>query len=230
MIALITSTIHPPNEPIYGEMRSRFTPETRLAQTQRTVASLITAGITSIVIADNSVREFERDEIERLGRVRLLQYHQFPFKNKGISEAYLVLSAVRELPDEEQILKISGRYEIAGALDLGDNDLGVKFDEDQRGISTRAYMARNRVILEQFLRASLQEMFRFPFRIVGPRSFFRVLRNSVSAHDSYCYYDPTIGLETAAAEAIKRGDWRVKSFPHLGISGKLATSQDAIAE
>lgn len=232
MVALVSSTVFPPEEPVYGEVRSRFDHEARLRQTIETVRSLQRVGISEIYVADNSGRAWQQAAATELEPARVFVFDQFPFHNKGISEAYLLLRVLSEIPKDQAIMKISGRYKLVDSPpELGDADFAVKFSKDNRSVSTRAYLVRNRCLFEQLVKATLQEIFCYGSRIVGPRSLIRVLRNTFSPLDnSYCYYDPSIGLELAVANVLRRAQWRVRRLPVLGIQGEIATVAESVSE
>src|ERR1043166_7210271 len=97
-IAIISSTIVPPSIEHYGGNHARWTPEERLEQTRGSIRSLVELGIDDIYLADNSGGSW-RDGMDRElrpARVRVFSHHQY--RNKGISELYLLLAALPGIP------------------------------------------------------------------------------------------------------------------------------------
>jgi hypothetical protein len=196
------------------------------------VESLLKFGISQIYLVDNSPRDCFIAPERALDPARILHYDLFPFQNRGLAEALMLLTAICELPESSPIFKLSGRYTLTAAPpNLQGADVAVKLDDNGRTISTRAYLSRNRDILEQLMKSALCEMFKYPFRVAGPRSLLRLIRNAgFPTRDTYCYYDPPIALEFAAAQALARGSFRVRNVPTLGIEGRLAVTGERIVE
>src|SRR6267143_4625635 len=173
MVALVSSTIFPSDERLYGGDRSRLSFTERLDETIATVNSLVRCGITSILIADNSGRRWDAEVTERLKPARTLIFDHPNFRNKGIAELYLILVALQHLDANVPIIKLSGRYILQRAPVISPSaDLLVKYRDRHRTVSTRCYVAANRTVLQDFATEVLRQVYRSPYRIVGPRSLF----------------------------------------------------------
>jgi hypothetical protein len=226
VVGLISSTIYPSDAPMYwGTPRQSIPAGERLEQTRQTVASLVRAGISDIFLADNSGERWVAGTEEQLGPATVYVYNQFQFQNKGISEIYLLLSALEHLPEQTPILKISGRYYLTDGLkfELDESDVAAKFMPyagTQLLMSTRCYMVKDRETYARFLKATLRDLYGYPARIVGPGSLLRILRNSLfPARDDAPYDDPLQPIEVAAARALIRFGYNVKQVDALGIEG-----------
>jgi len=232
MIAVVSSTLFPGQSPLYGGTRSHFTDAQRLEQTRATVASLVDAGYRHVFVADNSPDRWPVDE-GTLHPATVQRFrHQHQFRNKGISELFLLRSVVEHLPADVPIVKLSGRYRIASAVDLkpGDADVSVKWDS-HGGISTRCYAVRNREVYARFLDDTLNEVYGHQARVRGPRSLVDVVRRSLwPAQDRTCYFDPNESIERAAGRALNRRGYVVRAVDELGIEGEIAVSSDHIRE
>lgn len=209
----------------WGSPRTIIPAQERLEQTRKTIASLVRAGITDIFLADNSGGNWADGTEELLQPAKVYFYNQFQFQNKGISEIYLLLSALEHLPEETPILKISGRYYLSDSLRFGleGADVAAKFipyAKTQLWMSTRCYMVKNKEVYARFLRETVRDLYAYPSRIVGPGSLLRILRNSIfPERDDAPYDDPLQPIEVAAARVLKRADYRVKQIEVLGIEG-----------
>lgn len=229
MIGVVTSTIFPPSTGIYDGRRSYFSPEERLAQTQQTIQSLLEAGISSVLLFDNSGESWIKgtENLLKSASVHLLNTYQY--KNKGISELYLLLEAMGSLPPDVPILKISGRYILCGGgnFDLGGADILCKIykqSHSHRSMSTRCYVVRNRDTYQSFIGQVLRELFGYQARIVGPRSFYRIVKNSITPGAvDYPYEDPAHSIEDACAQVLKSYKYKVKQVERLGVEGLVAT-------
>lgn len=233
MIALVSSTIFPGDAPVYAASRSLFSPEERLVQTRRTIESLQAHGFSDIYLADNSGTNWMAGTEDRLAPARVFNFSHHQFQNRGISELYLLLEMLDALPDDRPILKVSGRYALKNnvAHELGSADVAAKWMTDNRTISTRCYMVKNRRLYRRFLEDTLNELYGHAARIVGPRSLIRILKNSLSpATDASAYFDPTTSIEGAAAAALSRQHYSVVRLTDLGLEGEIATSRDRICE
>jgi hypothetical protein len=209
----------------WGSPRTSISQAERLEQTGKTVASLVQAGVTEIFLADNSGEQWVAGTEESLRPAKVYVYNHFQFQNKGISELYLLLSVLAHVPPETPILKISGRYYLKNGLDgeLEDSDVAAKFIEYRKSkfmMSTRCYMVKNREVYEKFLRGTLRELYGYSARIVGPGSLLRIFRNSLfPKRDEMPYDDPVDPIEVAAARALKKYNFKVRSLERLGIEG-----------
>jgi len=226
MLGLISSTIYPSDLPLYwGGPRTCIPSQERLEQTRTTIESLQEAGINRIILADNSGSNWVSGTEEFLAPADVHVFNQHQFQNKGISEIYMLLGVVNFIPSDTPILKISGRYYLTDgfAHQIGDDDLVVrvtKHDGENQWMSTRCYLARNAVVFERFLRAVLRDLYGYGARIMGPRSFLRILRHSVLPYEpGYPYDDPVSSIEVPAARVLKSHHFRVRRVHTLGIQG-----------
>ena len=230
MIAIVSSTVAPSPLPSHDGARTTLSSDLRLEQTRGTVASLLAMGVRDIVVADNSAGTWLRDRATALAPARVLSFDQPPVRNKGIGELWLLLGSVDALPEDEPILKISGRYRIGShtelALRAGD-DIAAKVHRNglTEEVSTRCYLMRNRGIAARLWERSLDEMYAERSRIVGPRSLVRIIRNSVLPDlDAFHYGDPnTISVEQATLIATRRLRLRLRSVANLDIEGTLGS-------
>src|SRR2546430_2627591 len=99
MLALVSSTIFPGETPLYwGGPRNCISSSERLEQTKRTIASLQTAGIAPIILADNSGRNWVSGTEKALAPAQVHVFDQHQFQNKGISEIYTLLDTLNLIP------------------------------------------------------------------------------------------------------------------------------------
>jgi hypothetical protein len=234
VIAVVSSTLFPSDDPIYGNRRSALTSEERIRQTQASVESLVRCGYGPIFIADNSVGGWRPETDAQLAPA---QVHRFPsayqFRNKGLSELFLLLQMVDELPPDEPLLKLSGRYSVRDNISaqLNGADVAAFWDPVNGGISTRCYMLRDRTVFKRLLEDTLNEEYGHATRISGPRSLVRIIRNSIRpAEDDSRYFDPPDSIEQAAARALARRGYRVQRLPALGVDGVVGSSGERIRE
>lgn len=235
MIALVSSTLVPPPVECCDGARSVFTPAERLAQTRATVDSLLALGFSRVVVADNSPGWDPAIE-PALAPAEVWRIGVPVFRNKGLSELYLLQAAAGRLPAEEPVVKVSGRYSLSRDLlaELGDADLAVKsdgFGERHGAMSTRAYACRSVELYRRLLDRTLNEAYAHPARIVGPRSFVRIVRASLFPEkDGFTYNDPPHSIERVVVRAIKRMGLRVRFVSPLGVTGILAGSGQTVSE
>lgn len=236
MIAIISSTIYPPSKPIYDAIRTRFSPEERLEQTRHTVQSLLAAGLDDIYLADNSGDGWILGTEEHLRPARVHVYTQHQYTNKGISELWLLSSLLKHIPANTPLLKISGRYILTAAAPpiLGNAELGVKLERlglVNYSVSTRCYVVKDKEVYETFLKRTLCAVYGYWARIVGPRSFGRILKNSIMPKlDDFPYDDPSISIEVAAAHVLRKYNYRVAYFKTIGIKGALGATANVFIE
>jgi hypothetical protein len=230
VIAVVSSTISPSELPSHDGPRTTLSREARLEQTRGTIATLVAFGAKEIVIADNSPGTWLRERLSLLAPARVLHFDQPPIRNKGLGELWLLLGAVGYLPEDQPVLKISGRYIIGSGSELsleeGNDIVGKVNRTGNRGdISTRCYLMRDRSVAARLWQRSLDEMYAERTRIVGPRSLLRILRNSVHpGNDDFPYSDPnSISLEQAIFRAIRHLNLRLRPVEHLGVEGILGS-------
>lgn len=232
MIALVSSTIFPQQDDVYGGERSVFDHATRLSQTVETVRSLFHCGLQTVIVADNSGRLWQPDAVARLAPATVLVFDHPQFRNRGLSESYLLLAALEHLPANEPILKLSGRYTLDLVPDFDSElDILLKFRDNHQTVSTRCYVTRNRDVLRQYLTGILQEVYGSRSRIVGPRSLIRTVVTSICPKkDDYPHHDPTVSIEWAGARVIAHKRWQVRDVASLHIQGALGLTGEQIVE
>ena len=225
-VAIISSTIAPANSEHYGGLAAQYDPALRLEQTRGTVESLTALGVREIYLADNSGANWQDGMEEAVKPARVQVFSQHQYCNKGISELYLLLAALPQLPTDRPIIKLSGRYQLSRRLDteLGESDFVVRewhgLSLSRCSVSTVAYAVCNRAVYDRFLRETLRDMFGFAARIVGPQSLLRILHNSLfPTQDAYPYDDPPGTLEHAAWRALKKQGCRLQTVESLGVEG-----------
>lgn len=223
MIAVVTSCINPKSTKYLN--RSYFSLEDREKQTVQTLKKLKEVGFRKIILADNSY-EYDFSKLEKaLTGVELIHLLQYQFANKSINEILILLSILDHIPDHTQIFKISGRYYPTGNFEMKlDNDIDFKvkpFDFNSRRpvISTRAYFVKDKEVYEEFLLNCLNEIYSYPYRIVGLRSLYTFIKEffnpSVRKHNY-------ISVEFAAARVLKYGKFKYSLTKMLNISGYIA--------
>lgn len=234
MIAVVSSTLFPGDGPAYGERRSAVAPEERVRQTQASVASLVRAGYPTIFLADNSTGAWPPGTEASLSPARVFRIQGVhEFRNKGLSELFMLLQLLKELPADVALLKLSGRYTLAANISdrLAGADVAARWDPVEGGISTRCYLVRDTSVFHRFLECTLNEVFGYPARIRGPRSFWRIVRNSLRPDaDATRYFDPPESIEQAAGRALQRGTFQVRRLDVLGVEGVLGGSGERFRE
>jgi len=226
MIAIITSTIFPPSESSYWNSRKEAKPEERFEQTLETIQSLIKYEIEHIYLCDNSGYGWTPELKDKVKPVELQLFGHYQFRNYGISELYMLKKGLCQLPEDESVLKISGRYRLTkDPRDyLGDADVAGRLYNPEtykkRTLSTALYCVKNSKIFSFIVDQALREIYASQCRIVGPGSLFRILKNSISrSGGEYSYEDPNTSIEGAIARVIKIKKLKVRHIPSLGIQG-----------
>ena len=227
MIALISSTIYPPDAPPGGRLAC-VAPEGRLQQTRGTVASLAALGFTEIYLADNSAERWRGPGEAYFAPARLLRLDTPELDNIGIAEAHLVRRALREVPEDRPILKISGRYLLTRRPDetLGGADIMARLYRHGRWqeMSTRCYAVRSKALHDAFLRQVLREIYSVPTRVAGPRSLARLVRGALLPRTvDYPYEDPPSSIERAAGTVLARRGWKVHAVDYLSVEGQAGS-------
>ncbi|MDB5145714.1 MAG: hypothetical protein JWQ66_4427 [Mucilaginibacter sp.] len=225
MIALITSCINPVEKNLQVK-RSHLNVDQRITQTIHTINKLADLPFSKVYLLDNSLSfDFNRLAGKVAGKPVIRHLQQYQFTNKGVNELLLLLSAITELPDDESIFKISGRY-YPNENFVCDLNKGCDFkfkDYDfysKRGtVSTRAYFVKNKLIYEEFLLACLTEVFSYPKRIMGPRSAFSALKQMVIPEISG---ESNTSIEFATARVLKGLRYRTQLMETIGIEGQIA--------
>lgn len=227
MIAVVSSTIAPSAAPSHDGARTTFSPAERLAHTRGTVDSLLAAGIADILIADNSAGGWEDSWTTSLAPAKILTCVQPAYRNKGIGEMHLLLATLSRLPATGPVLKISGRYRIgpqSPLLRATDGDVVARVYQQgrRREISTRAYLMRDRSVADKLWRRTLEEMYRQPNRIVGPRSLLAFARR-IFRGPTGDPKDPVASVELAAYAALRHLGLRLAAVDHLAVEGILGS-------
>lgn len=229
MIAVISSTISPSAQPGHDGPRTNIDAAIRLEQTAASVRSLLDLGFREIYLADNSTNPPDEKALSILSPARVRHFTHFPYRNKGIAEAFLLLALLPELPAGRPILKLSGRYRASRNLceHLGNADLAGLFSQPAGGVenlSTRAYAVRDRDFFGRFLHGTLDELYASPWRVVGPRSLLNLFKRVVRpARDRHPYSDPPGSLEISAARWLKNENARVNRLEKIGVEGVLGS-------
>lgn len=229
MIAIVSSTIAPSATPSHDGARTTFSAAERLTHTRETVASLVAAGVSDILIADNSPGGLEPAWHAALAPARLHSFPAPPFRNKGIGEMWLLLSALPLLPADRPILKLSGRYRVAPDSPLlaepSADVTGRAYGSGRRAeLSTRAYVLRDRSVAERLWPRTLDEIYARSARIAGPRSLLRLLAASLRpARDDHIYSDPPGSVELAIRDAIRHLGLSLRACEKIHVDGILGS-------
>jgi hypothetical protein len=223
MITVVTSCINP--ETNLNEPKSFLSLKEREDQTLYSLKKIKDVGLSRIILVDNS-QSYDFSSIENaISELEIIHLKQYQFKNKGLNELLMLLAIVEELPDDEPIFKISGRYYPDENFTLNfedDMDFKIKaYDfESKRGtISTRGYFVRNKKIYKEFLLKTLNEVFIYPQRIVGFRSLINQIKGIYNPNFSASL---ATSIEFAAARVIKNEQYTYTMTPIFGIEGKIA--------
>ena len=240
MIVVVSSTIFPPPNISESDPRSIFNSFERLEQTKETIASLLRCGYESIIIADNSGSRWVSGTEDALLPAKVIVYSQHQFQNKGISETIMLLSVLEQLPDNEPIIKISGRYNLNRNLDeeISGFDIAARIDNHPYKfgkrinlMSTRCYIIKNKAIFLSFLNSLIEEIYSYSSRIVGYGSFKRFILNQISAVNSnYSYFDPKLSVEAAGYFVVMKYKYKVNYLSHIGLCGKAGTFKGLVIE
>jgi hypothetical protein len=234
MIALITSCIDPVKERS-APIKSFFNTEERLGQTIHSINKLKTFPFRKIYLLDNSYKFDFPALADEVDGVLLRHFRQYQFGNKGINELLLLLAILEELPENEEIFKISGRYypdeNFVCQLDKGFDFKfkGYHFPSKKGTVSTRAYFVKNKAIYEQFLLKCLGETFSYTKRMVGLRSMIDALKQTIKPVLSS---ESNTAIEFAAARVLKSDGYKVKLTDRIGVEGQIAgfKNQERIKE
>ena len=228
MIAVLSSTIAPSTLPSHDGPRTNIDVEKRLAQTVESVRSLTALGFSDIYLADNSPA-LPPSATQLLAPARVFSFGHFPYRNKGVAEALLLLALAEHLPPDRPLMKLSGRYR--AGLNLCDTlhgaDLAGLFTgggNTAENLSTRAYAVRDRDTFTRFLQGTLDELYASPWRVVGPRSLLSLARRLMRpASDVYPYSDPLGSLEISAARWLRHSGLKIRKLEKLGVEGVLGS-------
>jgi hypothetical protein len=228
MLAVISSCLAPSPQPGHDGLRTNIPTETRIAQTVQSVTSLERLGFDEIYLADNSAEAPSANIIAQLAPARVFHFAHFPYRNKGVAEAHLLLALLPRLPEAKPIMKLSGRYRASIDLcaKLGGADLAGLFSGEGRveNLSTRAYAVRDRDFFQRLLLGTLDELYATPWRVVGPRSLLSLLRRVVMPRsDNYPYSDPLCSLEISAARWLERHQIAVTRLEKIGVEGVIGS-------
>lgn len=224
MIALITSTICPPPPTINTLYRSTIEPHQRLNETIQTIESLRMNGINNIFLFDNSGPFWLNEFDDKIKNCILIKINFCQFENKGLSELLLIKSAIPYLPENLPILKISGRYQL---INTSMFEYISKYDivckQYKNCISTRAYLVKNKNVLDGMISASLNSMLNYNSSIKGILSLFSIIRNTVWPYRKYKFHI-TVMLEVIMYKIITK-NFTIKNLDSIGIKGRIAGSR-----
>ena len=225
MIAVITSTL------FVNGAYSFFSNDERLAQTIKTIETLDRLNFSHIYLFDNSLKSANWELLLTFSpKLKIFHTPQYTFKNKGLSEALLVLNNLQHLPDDTPLFKISGRY--YPILDFIIPDFGVYPRIDFIGIgkilnekipfvSTRAYFVKNKLVLEGILVTAIEEMLSYSRSIHGIRSLYESIVLCLRPYVGTKYQ---LSLEQAVARILKINE-KFHLLEHIGIEGYIAGSE-----
>ena len=226
MIAIITSTLYPPDKSIFGEKRSAFSFVERHDQTRKTILSLLNVGYEEIFLLDNSDISYHPKIHDEFNDINVLTFDNYQFNNRSISEAILILNAMKYLPINREILKISGRYclnnnfikpaEMNYQVIAKGFSIGSKRKEQ---ISTRCYMVKDKALLEEIMLKALVVIYSSSYQIVGPRSFVKFITKKLQPGGDI---EPTYSIEMAVARVIRYNNIKVKFVDKIGVDGFIA--------
>jgi len=224
MIALITSTLFPPqgNSP-NTNYRNKLSSDQRIEQTFLTIDSLKKVGINEIYLFDNSGVNYISKIQTLFSDVNYITINSIQFENKGLSEIFLIKQGLDYIPAEKPILKISGRYRIS-KLELKEieKDFYCKKDGEEN-ISTRSYIVRNREVYDQFVTKVIGYMLNYNSRIRGPRSFMRIIKNSLPHSNISHLYHVELMLENAAWQVLSK-TFSFELLNNLNIEGTICNN------
>jgi hypothetical protein len=228
MLAVISSCLSPSTRPGHDGGRTNISAENRLAQTIGSVASLVRLGFTEIYLADNSAEPPTPEIVAQLSPARVTHFAHYPYKNKSIAEAFLLLALLPQLPKTRPVMKLSGRYQASMNLceKLGSADLAGLFSKSGRveNLSTRAYAVRDADFFARMLQGTLDELYATPWRVVGPRSALTLMRRILMPRrDNYPYSDPLCSLEISAARWLSRQRVQVRRLDKIGVQGVIGS-------
>lgn len=243
-IAIITSTISPPRSDLHGVESNLISPEHRFEQTQETIKSLITLGIEHIVLVDNSSNEESEKLLNLLTGIKIINSRSPQFRNKGLSELWMLQKSLEWIPENTPILKISGRYSLTKKLDkyldgavefvgrrYGRSEQKIREGMKYTHVSTVAYVVKNIEIFEKIINRTMNEVYGYASKIVGPMSFLRICRNSLFPfHDHYNYSDPSISIELGLARALDALKIHTNYVDSLGVEGRSGQNNEIFCE
>lgn len=228
MIAIVTSTIFPQPATQNAVYRGTIKGEERLNQTIETISSLTKNGLDKIFLLDNSHLPLSEHTIHLLSPARVLTFNMFQFKNKGLTELYMLLAGLKNIPEDTPIFKISGRYQLNQIIDHSAQgwDFMGKYDKETKTISTRAYYFKNKAIFEKVLLLALNYIYAYQHRIVGPKSLLKILRNAFRPDLNKLFYESSISIERGMGEAIDNLKLNIVNIDQLNVSGVSANPTD----
>ncbi len=236
MIAVVSSTLCPSTLPYNAGAGTCSSPDIRLRQTVETVSSLVQLGFPSIFIADNAPTAPADGTREQLLPAQIRHFPHFPYRNKGIAEARLLLALCDHLPADVPVLKVSGRYRLSLNLchELRGQAFAGLFIPGRLGleqISTRAYAVCDTSFLRRFLHGSLEEIYASPWRICGPRSLLGVLSQHLGKKSHPIdYSDPPAGIEICAARWLIKNHVAARRLPRIGVTGVIGSRKDNLID
>ena len=224
MIAVVTSTVKPAD----GINAGLYSYENRLLQTKKTLTQLQQHGFEAIYMIDNSPSLDQSVLLKIFADFNTVKFYhvvQYQFANKGINELLMLLYISDKVVPNVPVFKISGRYSPTSLFNTHPfADFAVKgYDFYSRSgvISTRGYWVKDAGTLQRFLLSCLQEIFAYPQRITGIRSF---INKACRAFFNKKFSPVNISVEFAAANVLKKEKYKVTQVTHMGIEGMVAGS------
>lgn len=224
MIVIVSSCIKPLQNGV--QLKSYLSVADREMQTLFTLEKLEAYHFSKVILVDNSV-DFDFSNIKKkFENVEIVHIKQYQFENKGLNELLMLLAIVDELPNNEPIFKISGRYYPNEAFKA---TIGTSFDFRVRGydfgtkrgnISTRAYFVKNKQLYKDFLLKTFNEVFLYPGRIVGLRSLIKAMIASVRKPLFFPNFNASI--EFSAARVLINDNYTLDVTDSIGIQGEIA--------
>ncbi|MDX2067863.1 MAG: hypothetical protein SFV55_05525 [Haliscomenobacter sp.] len=237
---LISSTIFTPRVNSNSVLKSVYSSNERTEQTRQTITSLKRLGYEDIRLYDNSGTEYQSTLEKEFPEITVKTLTQYQFDNKGISETFMLLSAINDLPDDIPIIKISGRYQLSKKIDFNHMEfqLGAKFYRHnsklfttKESMATRCYIFSNKKIFEQYLTNMLEEIYAHSARIIGAGSLKRFLINQFMPNKNvYSYLNPIYSVEAASVPVIKKMGLNVQRIDNIGLFGLAGTFENHLIE
>jgi hypothetical protein len=229
MIAIVTSTIFPLAATKHTQYRETISSSDRLDQTKQTIVSLKEHGFEKIYLFDNSGFQWGEGTEALLYPAEILKFNTFQFENKGLSELYMLLCGLVNIPENIPIFKISGRYtlnqKINNSLIFEYNFIGKFFDKDKT-ISTRGYYFQDKQTMYRVLHLALNYVYAYPSKVVGPGSLLRIIQNAFNPNLEKKFYESSISIERGIYKAIKECKLSTLQLEELNISGISGNPED----
>jgi hypothetical protein len=95
--------------------------------------------------------------------------------------------------------------------------------DGEENISTRSYIVRNREVYDQFVTKVIGYMLNYNSRIRGPRSFMRIIKNSLPHSNISHLYHVELMLENAAWQVLSK-TFSFELLNNLNIEGTICNN------